>query len=265
MKRFAWLTDIHLNFLQLALCVEFLDYVNRQEIDGVVISGDIAEGRTLDTYLTLMDRRLSCPVYFVLGNHDFYYSSVAATRRQVESFCRSSNRLYWLSEGLTIPLSDTTALLGHEGWADGRAGGYFNSTVLMTDYLIIDELAQCDSLSRYRKLNELGDECAMYLREHLPPALERFEHIILLLHVPPFREACWHEGRISDAEFLPHFTCQAAGDALTEIMGMYPSCRLTVLCGHSHGAGTVQIRDNLLVKTGGAVYGAPTIQEIIAV
>jgi len=265
MKRLAWLTDIHLNFLQMPSCVEFLDHVSRQNVDAVLISGDIAEGRTLDTYLGLIDRRLTCPVYFVLGNHDFYYSSVAATRSQVRSLSNLSERLYWLTDGVTVPLNETTALLGHDGWADGRIGGYFNSTVLMTDYLIIDELARADSLTRYRKLNELGDECAAYLSENLPPAFDQFEHVILLLHVPPFKEACWYEGHISGEEFLPHFTCQAAGDTLMEIMSQYPSRQLTVLCGHSHGRGQAQIRDNLLVKTGSAVYGAPSIQEIITI
>lgn len=263
MKRLAWLTDIHLNFLQMPSCAEFLDHVSRQDVDAVLISGDIAEGRTLDTYLTLIDRRLPCPVYFVLGNHDFYYSSVSATRYLARSIANLSERLHWLTDGMIVELTETTGLIGHDSWADGRIGGYFNSTVLMTDYLIIDELARADSLTRYRKLNELGDECAAYLREQLPVALRRFEHVILLLHVPPFREACWHEGHISEDEFLPHFTCQAAGDTLMDIMAQHPAKQLTVLCGHSHGQGTVRIRDNLLVKTGNAVYGAPMIQEII--
>lgn len=37
-------------------------------------------------------------------------------------------------------------------------------------------------------------------------------------HVPPFREASWHQGRISDDDWLPHFTCKAVGDVLREAM-----------------------------------------------
>jgi hypothetical protein len=38
---------------------------------------------------------------------------------------------------------------------------------------------------------------------------------------------------------------------------------MLVLCGHTHGIGQAQILPNLLVKTGGAIYGKPQLQEII--
>ena len=38
---------------------------------------------------------------------------------------------------------------------------------------------------------------------------------------------------------------------------------LTVLCGHTHGAGEVKILPNLLVKTGGAEYKKPELQNPI--
>ena len=47
-------------------------------------------------------------------------------------------------------------------------------------------------------------------------ALERFEHVLVLTHVPPFREACWHEGRISGDDYLPYFACKATGDVLLD-------------------------------------------------
>jgi hypothetical protein len=99
----------------------------------------------------------------------------------------------------------------------------------------------------------------------LPEALSRFNNILLLVHVPPFKESCWHEGRISDDHWLPHFTCKAVGDVLTEIMAEHPDKQMTVLCGHTHGAGETDILPNLHVKTGGAVYGCPQIQEIILI
>ncbi|MCK5515577.1 MAG: hypothetical protein KAI39_01790 [Desulfobulbaceae bacterium] len=40
--------------------------------------------------------------------------------------------------------------------------------------------------------------------------------------------------------------------------------QMTVLCGHTHSSGECQILPNLLVKTGGAKYGSPMIQEIIS-
>jgi hypothetical protein len=37
---------------------------------------------------------------------------------------------------------------------------------------------------------------------------------------------------------------------------------MTVLCGHTHSSGIVQILDNLSVLTGGADYGRPQLQRV---
>ncbi len=99
----------------------------------------------------------------------------------------------------------------------------------------------------------------------LPDALARFRHVIVLTHVPPFRESCWHEGKVSDDNWLPFFACKAVGDALREAMAAAPDRQMTVLCGHTHGSGEAQILPNLRVLTGGAVYGKPSVQRVIEV
>lgn len=40
---------------------------------------------------------------------------------------------------------------------------------------------------------------------------------------------------------------------------------LTVLCGHTHGAGETQVMPNLLAITGGAEYGRPKVQRVFGV
>jgi 3',5'-cyclic AMP phosphodiesterase CpdA len=265
MKRFAWLTDIHLNFLEEPRCGIFLDTVAQERLDGILISGDLAEGHTIETYLRMLAERLTCPVYFVLGNHDFYFSNFHDVRQTVRNLCRSQRNLHWLSEGGVIPLSGNTALVGHDGWADGRFGDFFNSDVEMTDYFLIEDLAKMDSHLRLEKLNRLGDEAAAFVDRLLPEALRRYERVILVTHVPPFREACLYDGEICDDNYLPHFACRALGESLTNIMQDFPKSHLTVLCGHTHGRAVVEIAPNLVVRTGGAEYGAPAIQEILTV
>jgi hypothetical protein len=87
--------------------------------------------------------------------------------------------------------------------------------------------------------------------------------VIVLTHVPPYAEATWHEGRQSNGQWLPHFSCKATGDVLLAAADAYPKGELLVLCGHTHGAGEVQMRPNLRVITGGAVYGHPAVQQFI--
>ena len=69
---------------------------------------------------------------------------------------------------------------------------------------------------------------------------------------------------ISDDDWLPFFTCAAVGEVLRAAMSAHPDARMTVLCGHTHGAGVVDVLPNLRVITGGADYGAPALQELLA-
>jgi hypothetical protein len=137
--------------------------------------------------------------------------------------------------------------------------------VRLNDWRLIDELAGLDDEQRLEKLEALGDEAAEHFRSVLPEALARYAHMLVLTHVPPFREACWHDGRISDDDWLPHFSCKAVGDVLLAAMKARPDRQMTVLCGHTHGAGEAQILPNLRVLTGGAEYGKPRLQGVIEV
>ncbi len=206
---------------------------------------------------------MACPVYFVLGNHDFYHSSVLAVRAAIGRFCEGKPNLCYLTQQeQPVELTSGVGLIGHDGWADARYGDYLGSDVFLSDYALIKDLSGHYALDRRPTLQQLGDEAAARIRERLPRALARYEHVILVTHVPPFREACWHEGRISDNNWLPHCACKAMGDVILEMMRRHPARRLTVLCGHTHGAGETRPFANLEVLTGGAVYGAPAITRV---
>ncbi len=265
MKRWGWATDIHLNFLDEPGLEAFVAALRAAELDGLLLGGDIAESDSLGRHLGELSARLALPIYFVLGNHDYYYASFAAVQREVAELCASSPNLRCLTGGGVLPLSETAAAVGHDGWADARSGDYTRSEVLFNDYFLIEDLAGLDAEQRRSKLNELGDAAAAALAEILPAALDRFENIVVLMHYPPFAEACLYAGRISPDEFLPHLCCTAAGEVMVEIMRRHPRRRLTVLCGHTHGGGCVEIAPNLIVKTGEARYGAPRLQEVLLV
>lgn len=262
MNRVVWLTDIHLNFLLADPARAFLAEVAASHPDAVLISGDIAEAHNVTDYLGQIDEAIAAPVYFVLGNHDYYFGSIRDVRRRVTEFCAEHEKLHYLTAEDVVGLTPHVGLVGHDGWADGRLGNYLRSLVVMHDYKLIEELSGLDKLERWEVLKSLGDEAAAHVRRVLPMALARYRHVVLLTHVPPFREACWHEGRLSDDDWAPHFTCLATGQAMLEIMRKHPDNRLTVLCGHTHGSGETQPRANLQVITGGAEYGAPRIAQV---
>ncbi|MBZ0278255.1 MAG: metallophosphoesterase [Anaerolineae bacterium] len=263
--RLAWLTDIHLNFLPPVPMHRFFSMLKESAADAFLITGDLGEAPVVSWYLKQFENKLQKKVYFVLGNHDFYGGSIAGVRGVVGKQAGESRWLSWLNEAGIVRLADGVGLIGHDGWADGRSGNYADSTVEMTDYYEIEDFDGLNKDRRLARLNQLGDETAAYFRQWLPKALATYQHVYVATHVPPFRDACWHQGQISNDDFLPHFCCQAAGEALTEVMREHPDRQITVLCGHTHGQGEAQILPNLRVLTGGADYGTPQIQQIFEI
>jgi len=265
MKRMVWLTDIHLNFLRLHHFDGFFSKILKQQPDLLVISGDISQANTLAQHLKWLEMRVKVPTYFVLGNHDYYRAGFASVQATVAKLCEKSERLVWLNQAGVVTIARGVGLIGHDSWADARMGDYATSEVMLNDYLQIEDFIGLDKEERRRKLNMLGDAAAAYFREMLPRALVNHEHVYVVTHVPPYRESCWHEGEVTSEDFLPHFSCQAVGEVLREIMAARPDRRITVLCGHTHGASYSCVLDNLIVMTGGAEYGKPDVQQVFEI
>jgi predicted phosphohydrolase len=265
MRRLAWLTDVHLNFVPAHRIAALCRAIRDANVDAVLLGGDIGEAPDVEELLMSLDARLGLPIDFVLGNHDYYRGSIARVRAGVEALCARSPRLCWLPRAGVVELTPETGLVGHDGWADGRLGDYTRSEVLLNDYLLIEELAGLDKPRRLAQLHVLGDEAAAHFRSVLPEALARFRHVVVLTHVPPFRAACWYRGRISGDDWLPHFACGAVGEVLLEAMAAHQDREMTVLCGHTHSAGEVRVLPNLRILTGGAEYGRPQLQRVLPV
>ena len=262
MNRVVWLTDLHLNFLSLRQTEEFLARVAAERPGAVLISGDIGEAPDVAGHLDRIALRLACPIYFVLGNHDFYFGSIERVRQAVEEVCAERPNLTYLTSAGAISLTARTGLCGHDGWADARLGDYERSLVMMNDYRLIEELAGVSKRERWPLLKAMGAAAARHIETVLPAALADHEEVYLLTHVPPLREACWYQGQISNDEWLPHFTCLAVGETILQIMRDYPHRQLTVLCGHTHSPGEAQPLANVRILTGGAEYGSPQIQRV---
>jgi 3',5'-cyclic AMP phosphodiesterase CpdA len=259
----AWLTDLHLDYVKSLSKIEDLcKTISLSGAHAVLITGDIATEH-LHRYLDFLTEQLQMPIYFVLGNHDYYGSSIGKTDFEIQGKTMVNQQLIWLSRTDVIELSPSTCLVGHEGLADGRLGDPVGSQVEVDDYYQISELIQPSKELRLAAQHKLGDEAATWLRTQLTEAVKRYLHIIVALHVPPFAEACWHDGKNTDDEHLPHYGCKATGEVLKAVMLEHPEISMTVYCGHGHSEGYVEILPNLKVITGGAKYGFPRIAAII--
>jgi len=263
--RCAWATDIHLNFVDDLHRYAFAESVLAHDPDIVILGGDLAEADTVVPYLQELQGWTQKPIYFVLGNHDFYGGSIRSVRESISEATSKSDHLFWLNTAGVVSIGEDTALVGHDSWADGMLGDYWGSPVALNDFRLIEEFLPLGKPERLGLLQTLAEEAATHFEKVLPEAFGSNRSVVLLTHVPPFQQACWHEGRISADDFLPFFASKVVGDALISAMKAYPDHNLRVFCGHTHGGGTADILPNLRVYTGGASYGSPRVQLVFEV
>jgi len=269
--RILWATDVHLDAAEQSVVDAFCDAVNAESASALLLSGDIGEGASLEGWLAFLTDRVCLPIYYVLGNHDYYGSSIGEVRRRARD--RDTSRLRWLPHAGVVHLAEDVALVGHDGWGDARLGNFLESYVLFNDYLCIKDLSRHFDMEAYdgdlrgqerlkTALEALGDDAADTLRPILRQAVQQARRVIVLTHVPPFREAAWYRGELSDDLWLHGITCKAMGDLLRETAEANPGCAMTVLCGHTHGTGVADILPNLRVYTGEARCGRVQFKRV---
>ena len=266
--KLTWLTDIHLNFIDEVARQRFYQEIVDSQCDGVLISGDIAEAPCLVDILSEMENYISKPVYFILGNHDYYRGQVNKVRDAMRALLETHEKLFWLPAFGMLSLSNDVVLIGQDGWADGRLGDYQNSRVVLNDSRMIADLFQEKMLGKFQlleKMQQLADVDAMQLQTDLFQAISQNpKKVIVLTHVPPFKEACLHNGEISGEDWLPYFSSKVVGDLLMEVAEKNPAIEFLILCGHTHSEAKYQPIGNLIVEVGRAEYYQPEIQKIIS-
>ncbi len=265
--KLIWLTDIHLNFLEEEALMAFFQTINNSGADAILLSGDIAEAENIDAYLYEMAKQIEIPIYFVLGNHDYYKGNINDVRACVTELREERDELIYLPSAGYQQLDEDTVLVGQDGWADGRLGDFAHSTRSLNDSVYIEDLAEANELGRdalLHKMQELADTDAAALKADLTKALAQ-EHlpkkVIIVTHVPPFKEACMYRGKQTEDDYLPFFTSKATGDVLMEFAQQYPGVEFNVYSGHTHHPASCQPLKNLHVRAGKAEYHKPTYQD----
>ena len=74
-RRVAWATDVHLNFCSPEGRNAFCEAVRAHGPDALLLGGDIDEAPGLIAQLRALETSLRLPIFFVLGNHDYYRST----------------------------------------------------------------------------------------------------------------------------------------------------------------------------------------------
>ena len=191
--KIGWASDIHLDFVR-GNNTDFHEQVRAAGLDALFLTGDLSSGKMLSQHLLGMADDFSIPIYFVLGNHDFYDSSLVQQREDVAQLSENIDCLNWLPTAGVVPLVGGSCVVGVDGWYDGRYGMAEEPTVIMNDWRVIEELRHMtDHKTLLSGLREIADQEADAAYSLLSNAVaEGFKKVFFLTHVPPWKEAAWH-------------------------------------------------------------------------
>jgi predicted phosphohydrolase len=280
MAKYAWATDIHLDHLHHdAQLVDFAQSLVVTEPQGIFITGDISNAVKVVYHLSALERVVQRPVYFVLGNHDYYNGSIDDVRKAMRELSNMSQFLKYMPLSPYVILTPNTAVVGHDGWYDALNGNASGSRFLMNDWCMTKDFIQNSGGHQYMRstgnikdrnalisqVRKLAHDGVMHVHNGIKAAARHYKNIIVLTHYPPFVESHVHEGRVGDAEAQPWFTSKMMGDMLMDASRAFPNINFTVLAGHTHGHYDGKPAPNLQVHVGAADYGHPALAGLIEV
>ena len=266
-KTIAWVTDPHFDQCDISKIENLIKDIKKQKVDAVLVTGDIAEKGTTGLYLQFLQRGLKLPVWFVLGNHDWYNISRERGEEILSKYL--SDDLVLLDNTQEIKLNKKSCLVGGENWWDAAFGdtfGLIDGYVMGEDYQKIDYITpQSIDKAPFDRVRKLSKDCSEKILDKIVEAFKTYDKVYLAVHVPPFKEACVVGGIQIPNNWLNHFCDFGLGTKLKLLMEQNPEKKLKVFAGHTHGKITVKVLDNLTVKVGKAKVGKPQIADMIEI
>lgn len=263
--KIGWATDIHLDCVRDEALDVFALSVRSSGADVLLLTGDNSNGLRLHSDLHRLRESVGIPVWFVLGNHDSYYGSISESRAECWRRYDDPERLLYLPRLSHMVVSSDTVLIGDDGWYDGRHGNP-NTPLMLNDFNLIEEFAYKSRSERRRVMEMITDASASIVHEKVTNSstLPGVRRILVATHVAPWKEAAWHEGKVSNKTFLPYFSNRSIGVAIEESSATFRSNggEVLVLCGHSHSPGVHRL-PNIECRTGGAQYGSPRLVDVL--
>lgn len=254
--KWVWLSDMQLHAWDKASRYGLYQQVIDAGASGVWLSGDMFEEHRARVVLLELVKAVGVPTYFVLGNRDYYHSSVREMHARMRYALRRDKRLHWLTHESGRMLTEECALVGVDGWADGRLGSKFEGLAIQEDRHRIHDL-YCNYMSGkpslVAKMQAMADQDAVRLERQL---LNVFAHhspkqVFVLSHIPPMLEGVC----CGDFDLLPFCASLALGRVLVKVASAQPEACFKVLCGTLSDASVCQLHlcENVLVCMGSVV------------
>lgn len=258
-QKYLCYSDTHLNFTFPWTKYKFVEKITAEHPKGLFIPGDIACGLTVKQMLVFLARTLDIPIYFVVGNHDSYGTSFEETYNSLREICAKYSNLIWLTDHESVKLNDEVCIIGDDGWYDARLG---NTTYIAYnfDWMTIKEFRTLKSFDEKLSYSrELADQSTAALKIKLEKALEKFQTVYAMTHMPPWREAVRGLGTELEEFWLPYSINHDMGKMIEGVMRDRGNQNVVVLSGHTHTPAIINVSHNIeCVVQNGKYLGSPT-------
>ncbi len=283
--RLTWATDVHLDFITNLNSAKatarnfdiFCSFFKKESCDAIVLSGDISIAMFLQDHLLALEERLKRPIYFVLGNHDFWGDRTMHVRKMMTELSNRSEYLKYLSAIPYVQLNKDIFMVGHDGWYDGLYGDPRLSSLVMNDWTQIGDYVDASSpIFRDKQIIDsaailtVAREQALLATRHVTDGIKSLlsrrspRKIIVVTHVPPFTQPLDLSGSFKDRgtkqDVYPWYTSKTMGDMLLSVANSNLAVQFEVLCGHCHVKCDEYITSNLFLRSGVAEYYNPKPQ-----
>ncbi|PIS00393.1 MAG: hypothetical protein COT84_07750 [Chlamydiae bacterium CG10_big_fil_rev_8_21_14_0_10_35_9] len=245
-----WLTDLHIDFKEKEAIDVFLKKVSKVKSDGICITGDIGEKGESINFIKKLSEITKLPIYFILGNHDFYGFKIEEFQAKVHLAFIDNARIFYLNSHHYVPLSNNAAIVGIDNWYDLSQGDFFASPVIPKDFKEIQTFSTLNKNDLFSFIQDYSHKIIDQLNQKLVNAFASFSNVILLAHFPPFKEVCLYNNTVADDNWAPFFVQGLLGDFLKTFMSENPDKCLTVLSGHTHHIASYKPTHNLTIKVG---------------
>lgn len=265
-KKYLWYTDCHLDKANPISFYNIFTHIKKENPDGIFLTGDISNGLLIKYHLELLEKITKRPIYFILGNHDYHFSSFEKIEEQMRLLCIKNDNLIWLTNSDIIHLSDEAALIGTKGWYDASIGNpnYLNFTV---DWFLIKEFRNKSLDERISMFKERAKSSSDALCAKLKKALEAgYKTVYILTHFPPWKEATRDIGTALEKFWLPYNVNFTLGSNIEKVMADRNKRHALILAGHTHTDCWIHVSRNIECKVNNAkYYGSIRNEETIFV
>lgn len=281
MAKYVWITDTHFNVRENSLIADLKlieNAMNQESADGLILSGDISVASKLVSQLGTLEQAVKKPIYFTLGNHDFWGTSYENVDKVMKDLTLMSPFLKYLPASEYLQLGTSTCVIGANTWYDAIIGRPNDSMFIMRDWLEMKDYINAlegdvikSSIMTHeqkRKIIEVSRNLSRNAVDKIVSGIKAAKrnniiNMIIVSHIPPYRDVCMYNNKLSDELHLPWYTSKLLGDALSTAAAQLPECNFTVLCGHTHSYAEKRMEKNLLVIAGQGDYDSIAVSGII--